>query len=75
MDSLERNIVLALMLGRLEAALAVVHCLEHKTFGVTEADLQRLEPKLKNITAALSEAIHTVVQMIPEGERVARRGN
>ena len=43
MDSLERNIALALMLGRLEAALAVVQGLEHRVFGVSEEDRQALE--------------------------------
>lgn len=75
MDALERNIALALILGRLEAALAVIHGLEHKAFGVTEEDRQHLEPKLHHVTAVLSETIHTVIQMMPEGEKITRRGN
>ena len=75
MDSLERNIALALMLGRLEAALAVIQGLEHKVFGVTEEDHQLLEPKLQHVAAALSDAIHTVIRMLPEGEMHSRRGN
>jgi hypothetical protein len=75
MDAFERNLALAMILGRLEAALAVIHGLEHKAFGVTEEDRQRLEPKLHHVTAVLSDAIHTVIQMIPEGEKITRRGN
>jgi hypothetical protein len=75
LDALERNIALALMLGRLEAALAVIHGLEHKVFGISEDDRHGLEPKLQHATAALNDAIHTVLQMLPEGEKVVRRGN
>ena len=75
MDSLERNIALALMLGRLEAALAVIQGLEHKVFGVTEKDRQVLEPKLQHVTAALNDTIHAVIRMLPEGEKHTRRGN
>ena len=74
MDSPERNLALALMLGRLEAALAVIQGLEHKVFGVTEADRLELEPKLQGVTAALAETIHTVIRLLPEGEKIARRG-
>ena len=75
MDSLERNIALALMLGRLEAALAVVQGLEHRVFGVSEEDRQALEPKLQGVTAAISDTIHTVIHLLPEGEKLTRRGN
>jgi hypothetical protein len=75
MDSLERNIALALMLGRLEAALAVIQGLEHKVYGITDVDLQELEPKLQSATAALSDTIHAVIRMLPEGEKIVRRGN
>ncbi|GEM_PF-4581862 len=75
MDSPERHIALALVLGRLEGALAVIQGLEHKVFGVTDQDHRDLEPKLQDVTAALSEAIRTVVNMLPEGEPVIRRGN
>jgi hypothetical protein len=74
-DALERNIALALILGRLESALVVIQGLEHKVFGVTEEDRQELEPKLQGITTALSGAIHTVIQLLPEGEKQYRRGN
>lgn len=75
MDSLERNIALALMLGRLEAALVVIQGLEHKVFGVTEDDRMELEPKLQSVTASLSDTIHTVIRLLPEGEKLTRRGN
>jgi hypothetical protein len=75
MDVLERNIALALMLGRLEAALAVVQGLEHKVFGVTEEDRQALEPKLQGISNSISDAIHTVLRLLPEGETLTKRGN
>jgi hypothetical protein len=75
LDSLERNIALALMLGRLEAALAVIQGLEHKVFGVTEEDRQALTPKLQHVTAALNDTIHAVIRMLPEGEKSTRRGN
>ena len=75
MDSLDRNIALALMLGRLQAALAVIQGLEHKVFGVTEEDRQLLEPKLQHVTAAISDTIHTVVRMLPEGDKHTSRGN
>ena len=75
MDSLEMNIALALILGRLEAALVVIQGLEHKVFGVTEDDRQELEPKLQGITTALSETIHAVIRLLPEGEKHYRRGN
>jgi len=64
-----------LMLGRLEAALAMVQGLEHKAFGVTEEDQRALEPKLQSITAAVLDTIHTVLQMLPEGEPPGSRGN
>jgi hypothetical protein len=63
------------MLGRLEAALAVVQGLEHKVFGVTEADRQVLEPKLQHVTASLSDTIHTVIRMLPDGDKHVPRGN
>jgi len=75
MDSLERNIALALMLGRLEAALAVIQGLEHKVYGITDVDRHELEPKLQVATAALSDTIHAVIRMLPEGEKIVRRGN
>jgi hypothetical protein len=75
MDSLERNIALALILGRLEAAQAVMHGLEQKVFGVTEADRQELEPNLHRVMSAISDTIHAVIKLIPEGEKVTRREN
>jgi len=75
LDALERNIALALILGRLEAAHAVILGLEHKVYGVTEDDRAELEPKLQGVNAALSECIHTVIRMLPEGEKHYRRGN
>ena len=75
MDPLERNIALALMLGRLGAALAVIQGLEHKVFGVTEEDRAELEPKLQEVNAALSEIIHTVIRLLPEGDVYYRHGN
>jgi indole-3-glycerol phosphate synthase len=73
LDALERNIALALVLGRLEGALAVIQGLEYKVFGITEQDLQELEPELNRVTSALASAIQTVVRMVPEGEKVVRR--
>lgn len=75
MDTLERNIALALILGRLEAALAVIHGLEQKVFGVSDEDRHGLEPKLQHATAALNDAIRAVIRMLPEGEKITRRGN
>ena len=75
MDSLERNIALALILGRLEAAQAVVHGLEHKVFGISAADRQELEPNFQRLMATLSDTIHAVIKLIPEGEKVTRREN
>jgi len=64
-----------LILGHLEAALAVVQGLEHKVFGITAEDRQVLEPKLQHITVALSDTIHTVIRMLPEGDKQNPRGN
>lgn len=72
---MERNLALALMLGRLEAAHAVIQGLEHKVYGITDADRHELEPKLQSVTAALSDTIHAVIRMLPEGEKIVRRGN
>jgi hypothetical protein len=70
MEALERNIALALILGRLEAAAAVIHGLESKVFGITDTDHQELEPKLQSVGAALADSIHTVIRMLPEGEKI-----
>ena len=75
MDSAGRDLALALILGRLEAALAVVQGLEHKVFGITAEDRQLLEPKLLHVTVALSDTIHTVIRMLPEGDKQNTRGN
>ena len=75
MDSLERNIAHAMMLGRLEAALAVVQGLEHEVFGVTPEDRQVLEPKLQHVMASLAGTNHTVIHMLPDGDKHVPRGN
>lgn len=75
MDNPERNIALALILGRLESALAIIKGLEYKVFGITDTDRETLEPYLEAAKFALAEALQSTLRILPEGERPYRLGN
>jgi len=74
-DTLERNIALALILGRLESALAIIKGLEYKVFGITAEDRALLEPYLESASHALTEALEGTLRMLPEDGKPPRRSN
>jgi len=64
METVERNLALALMLEQLEASLAVFKGLEQKVFGITDEGRRELDQKLCHVTAAISDTIHAVSRML-----------
>jgi len=74
-DTLERNIALALILGRLESALAIIKGLEYKVFGITAEDRALLEPYLESASYALTEALEGTLRMLPEDGKPPHRSN
>jgi hypothetical protein len=75
MDEADRNIALVLILGHLQAALEVIKGIEKQAFGVTEDDMEALEPELQAVAGALANSIHAVVRRLPGGETLARPEN